>query len=260
MKKRNKSLRIIAAVIAFLLIGIIIYAITEFYGNPFSRKHAEETLRTYASEHHNDLDQFTYDGVAYNFKDGSYHINYTYRPQPYLGFYLSLQENEVYDSYEFDFVEGTNGLAMFASEQYREFGEDVDRRCEARFGICLATMEANNLSEEEYQAFYRNDRIEQLKILTIEGGSVYMNQMDDIETMYHSFDYLMSLFEQHEAQVKDYSLSFYDQSGNQGVNVKHVSKEVLLQSDFKEKLAAALLNPDKYKESDGFYIEYQEVK
>lgn len=260
MKKRNKGLRITAAVIAFGLIGMVLWGIRDFYGDPFSKYRAEKTLTAYAQQHHEDLGDFVEEGVAYNFKDKSYYITYTHRLQPLLSFYISMHsDGEIYDDYEFNYVEGANAWAMYANDKYRELDQSITDACDAAYGYCGADVKGNLITSEEHDAFYQNKNMDTLKILTI-SGSVQIPDLTDTAVITEKIRKLAAIFEGSDQQIKSYELSIFDETGNKGFYLCNVSKDVMMRDDFPEKLAKVLVSHNSLKESDGFYISPIEAK
>ena len=72
MKNKTKlTLRILAAILAFTLIGGIFYVTNSIMGNPISRILADKTIREYVEQNYSFLD-LEVEKPIYNFKTGSY--------------------------------------------------------------------------------------------------------------------------------------------------------------------------------------------
>lgn len=260
MKKRNKKLRICAGILAFVLIGFLLYGLREFYGDPIQKYLAEKTLTAYAKQHHDDLDDFSYEGVGYNFKDGSYHATYVHKKQPKLSFYISVRGNdEPYDSYEFDYVLGSNGWALYANEVLDTIDETIMNACDASFGICIGDVDSERIREEEKNMFYENKHVDQLKVITI-SGSIRLPDLTDTANIVEQFKKMASIFEGHDQAIKSYTLSVFDETGNSGFDVCNVTKERLYQPGFQEELQRSLQLGKDVDSNAGYYIRILESK
>ncbi|NLK91331.1 MAG: hypothetical protein GX274_07105, partial [Clostridiales bacterium] len=69
--KKNKVLKIFAAILAVVLISGILLITNAFVGNPISAKIAQRAVKNYVREKYSFLD-LELEKPVYNFKDGSY--------------------------------------------------------------------------------------------------------------------------------------------------------------------------------------------
>lgn len=97
----KKTVKILAGITAFLLIGGILWFANGLLGNPVSKALANNTAKKYISENYSDMG-LEIEEVAYSFKDGCYH---TYVKSPtskdtYFTVSISPLGKIGYDSYE----------------------------------------------------------------------------------------------------------------------------------------------------------------
>ena len=71
--KKTKTKRIIAGVLAFVLIGFILMMVNQFVGNPLSRMLVNRSAEKYLAENYRDLD-LEAEKADYDFKTGRYYV------------------------------------------------------------------------------------------------------------------------------------------------------------------------------------------
>jgi hypothetical protein len=71
--KKKKIKKIIAAIIAFILIGIILFLANGMVGNPISKMLVNKAAEKYVAENYSDLD-LELEKAVYDFKDGGYYV------------------------------------------------------------------------------------------------------------------------------------------------------------------------------------------
>ncbi len=67
----TKTMKIILYTLLVLLLGIVLFALLSFYGNPISKIMADKAADEYLKTHYRDLD-LVHERAYYNFKDGTY--------------------------------------------------------------------------------------------------------------------------------------------------------------------------------------------
>lgn len=67
----TKTIKIILYTLLVLLLGIVLFALLSFYGNPISKIMADKAADEYLKTHYRDLD-LVHERAYYNFKDGTY--------------------------------------------------------------------------------------------------------------------------------------------------------------------------------------------
>ena len=114
--KRNKVLKILAAILAVVLISGILLITNAFVGNPISAKIAQRAVKNYVREKYSFLD-LELEKPVYNFKDGSYVTWAKSKTSIDTKFSINYRDGEVYyDSYEFDVLDMHNTLRRLEDE------------------------------------------------------------------------------------------------------------------------------------------------
>ena len=67
----TKTIKIILYTLLVLLLGIVLFVVLSFYGNPISKIMADKAADEYLKTHYRDLD-LVHERAYYNFKDGTY--------------------------------------------------------------------------------------------------------------------------------------------------------------------------------------------
>lgn len=67
----TKTIKIILYTLLVLLLGIVLFVVLSFYGNPISKIMADKAADEYLKTHYTDLD-LVHERAYYNFKDGTY--------------------------------------------------------------------------------------------------------------------------------------------------------------------------------------------
>lgn len=140
---KKKALKILAATLAFLLIGLILFVTNSFVGNPISKLLVKNSVQKYITENYSDLD-LEINKVSYNFKDGRYFAYAKSKTSidTHFAIYCNGYGKVLYDNYE------SNALGKFntwirINDEYRNA---VDRVIEEEFPFnCdIAFGEINN--------------------------------------------------------------------------------------------------------------------
>ena len=114
--KKNKVLKIFAAILAVVLISGVLLTTNAFVGNPVSAKIAQRAVKNYAREKYSFLD-LELEKPIYNFKDGSYIIWAKSKTSTDTKFNINYRDGKVYyDSYEFDVLHMHNTLRRLEDE------------------------------------------------------------------------------------------------------------------------------------------------
>ena len=127
MNRKTKSLKILAALTAFLLIGLILAVTNAFTGNPVSRALAQRAVERYAAEQYGSLD-LEVGKVQYSFKFGNYTAYLQSETSPDTAFYVSCgsRGNVLEDGYDSYVRSGWNTMQRI-SEQYAHAVESLIR-------------------------------------------------------------------------------------------------------------------------------------
>lgn len=121
----KKSVKILAAVTAFILIGGILWFANGFLGNPISKALANNTAKKYIAKNYSNMNLHISE-VSYSFKDGNYHA-YVKSPtskDTYFNISISPLGKLQYDSYEND-VTKRNNTYIRLNEEYGEKVKEV---------------------------------------------------------------------------------------------------------------------------------------
>lgn len=109
-------LRILAAVAAFALIGIILTMANSFVGNPITKRHASKDIQAYLDATYPTLD-IQLDSTGYNFKFGEYYGSVTSPTSMDTYFTVTWRAgNVVNDSYDYSVLKRQNTLERYEEE------------------------------------------------------------------------------------------------------------------------------------------------
>lgn len=122
----KKSLKVLAGITAFVLIGGILWFANGLIGNPVSKSLANNTAKKYVSENYPDMNLDISD-VYYSFKDGCYHANIKSltSKDTYFSIRLSSLGKVKYDSYVDNVVKKVN--------TYRRLDEEYNSKLKSIF-------------------------------------------------------------------------------------------------------------------------------
>lgn len=121
----NKWIKILAGVVAFVLIGGILWFANGLVGNPISKMIAERTAKQYIETNYPQM-ELEISNVFYNFKDGRYHVDVQSPTSmdTYFSIDISQKGKVRYDSYEGNVVKRWNTYERI-EKAYRSMVEDV---------------------------------------------------------------------------------------------------------------------------------------
>ena len=122
MKKTSK---IIAIIVAFILIGILLIITNAFVGNPISKMIVTNNANTYIKETYPDTDYYI-ESVNYSFKTGGYyaHIKSPSSKDTYFSVSYSLWGNKNYDNFS-SYVEDKFNTWDRINSEYRTATNDI---------------------------------------------------------------------------------------------------------------------------------------
>ena len=148
---KRKPLKIIAIVLAVVIVGVAGFFANAFFGNPVSKTLAELTAEKHLSEVYADTD-FEIENVIYDFKVSAYYVNIISpsSKDSYFDIACDFFGRLVYDSYESRVLSGENTARRLENEYYdavREVlqGDDFPYECEIGFGDV-------NFNTEDFEA------------------------------------------------------------------------------------------------------------
>ena len=153
----KKSVKILAAVTAFILIGGILWFASGLLGNPISKELANNTAKKYIDKNYSHMD-LNISKIYYNFKDGSYHAYVKSPTSKDTHFTISISHlgKIQYDSYE-DNVTNKNNTYKRINDEYDEKVKKVfeDKSCPYKSDICFGELKEITSKEldDEYTDF-----------------------------------------------------------------------------------------------------------
>lgn len=152
----KKSVKILAAVTAFILIGGILWFANGFLGNPISKALANNTAKKYIAKNYSNMNLHISE-VSYSFKDGNYHA-YVKSPtskDTYFNISISPLGKLQYDSYEND-VTKRNNTYIRLNEEYGEKVKEVfeDKNFPYESDICFG--ELKEITSKELESEYND--------------------------------------------------------------------------------------------------------
>ncbi|WMM26421.1 hypothetical protein RBU61_07050 [Tissierella sp. MB52-C2] len=113
---KNKILKILAGLIAILLIGGILFITNAFVGNPISARIADKAIKQYVKENYSFLD-LELEKPIYSFKDGSYVVNARSKSSIDTKFGIHYRNGSIgYDSYEMRVLGMFNTIDRLSNE------------------------------------------------------------------------------------------------------------------------------------------------
>lgn len=113
---KNKIFKILAGILAIILICVVLFITNAFVGNPISAKLAENAVKNYVNEKYPDLD-LKLEKPVYNFKDGNYIVWAKSKTSIDTRFNINYRNGKVYyDNYEFYVLDMHNTLDRLADE------------------------------------------------------------------------------------------------------------------------------------------------
>lgn len=116
VKKSKLLLKIMAGLVAFVLIGVILFMTNAFVGNPVSAMIAKKAIQQYVEQNYSFLD-LEVGKSEYNFKFSSYGALAKSKTSQDTWFYIYYRNGEVYhDDYEANVIKKANTLNRFADE------------------------------------------------------------------------------------------------------------------------------------------------
>lgn len=112
---RRLTLKVIAAVIAVVLIGGLLFFANAFLGNPISAMIANRAIEKYVDENYSHLD-LEVEKVIYNFKDGSYMARARSKTSIDTKFAIYYRSGDIRDYYESNVLGKFNTLQRLSDE------------------------------------------------------------------------------------------------------------------------------------------------
>lgn len=180
---KNKTKKILAGLVAFILIGSILFFAIAFVGNPISKMLANRGGQKLVEEKYDNLD-LNIEKAFYNFKDGNYIVRLRSNKSIDTHFELSFTPSGKlhYDNYQ-DAVASKWNTRMRLEDQYRKltgqvFEDDFPYKTSIDYGEILA--------KDEDFSYLELDKIYDIKEIGKEEGhlNLYIETKDqDRDTM-----------------------------------------------------------------------------
>lgn len=112
----KKTIKIIAAIVAIVLIGGILYVTNEFVGNPISKALAKRKMEEYIAENYDHLDLEIVE-TGYNFKFSNYYGLVQSKTSEDTRFYVDYRKGKIVsDDYSFMVEEKENTIQRLEKE------------------------------------------------------------------------------------------------------------------------------------------------
>ncbi|WP_294794110.1 DUF3139 domain-containing protein [uncultured Fenollaria sp.] len=121
----TKTMKIILYISLVLLLGVILFFLVVFYGNPISKILANRSADEYLSTHYTDLD-LVRERAYYNFNDGTYYVRIWDKKSIDTKFYLSFDSfgKFKYDSYSERLFNTYSRYVLFLNALADEIAKD----------------------------------------------------------------------------------------------------------------------------------------
>lgn len=119
-KKRPMYRRVVAAIIAMVLIGLIVFITNAFTGNPISAHFAKKQLVSYANKKYPNM-KLNFSKAEYNFKDSGYSLKASDLNSIDTHFIVTRRSDGlIYDGYENYVLGGFNTLDRLGKEMTKD--------------------------------------------------------------------------------------------------------------------------------------------
>jgi len=119
-KKRPMYLRVMAAITAMIIIGLIAFITNAFTGNPISAHFAKKKLVSYATKKYPNM-KLSFSKAEYSFKDGGYTIKASDSNSTDTHFMVTRRsDGYIYDGYENYVLGGFNTLDRLGKEMTKD--------------------------------------------------------------------------------------------------------------------------------------------
>jgi len=147
-KSRGKIKRTVAAIAAFMLIGLLLFITISFVGNPISAAKANQTVKKYIESHYNHLDLVVVQKAKYNFKDKSYVSVVQSKTINDLRFTIDSRNGVVlWDDYELKVLEYSNTLFRLSNEYTARVTKLLHEQLDKRYKEIRATYMEENIEK-----------------------------------------------------------------------------------------------------------------
>ncbi|RJE83329.1 hypothetical protein D3P07_25545 [Paenibacillus sp. 1011MAR3C5] len=131
---RKKMMRVIAGIIAFSLIGLILFVTNAFVGNPISSAIAKSAIERHIAAHYPKLEYEFVSRVGYNFKDSSYIAQIQSRTSADTRFYVEYHgKHDIRDDYSFKVMEYDQTLHRLS----KEYAAILEKELSEQLGIAI---------------------------------------------------------------------------------------------------------------------------
>ncbi|RJX36599.1 hypothetical protein D3P09_27085 [Paenibacillus pinisoli] len=129
---RKKIMQVIAGIIAFSLIGFILYMANGFVGNPVSAAIAKTAIKQYMETQYPEMEYEFATKVGYNFKDGSYIGRVQSLTSEDTRFYVEYHgKNDIKDDFNFNVL----GYHQTMDRLSKEYGNVLQKELSEQIGI-----------------------------------------------------------------------------------------------------------------------------
>ncbi|MBR3768653.1 MAG: hypothetical protein IKL10_10520 [Clostridia bacterium] len=119
MNKKKRIMKILAALTAFVLIGVVLFFVNAFLGNPVSYLLARHSASQYIEENYPEAD-FDIDGISYFFEDAKYSVSI--KSPSSIDSHFTIKTDFAgrikYNSYESDILKKGNTIERINRDYY----------------------------------------------------------------------------------------------------------------------------------------------
>lgn len=265
MKRNNKKgLKVIAGIIAIILILGILFVTNAFVGNPISAKLAERAINKYIEESYASLN-LQVEKPVYNFKDGAYMARVKSNTSIDTNFSVQYRNGEVYyDSYE-DNVLGLFNTIQRLSDEYTSLVRDI-------IGNDLGYGDNNTWVDYDDNIYENSEHVLELDMkfdreLPI-SARVVVNVEIDNPSLQEAASILVEAhkaFKENRCYFQEYDL--FVGNGKTTINIMGVKPKDIERNDLLDVLEAALERgddivieegQDKKIEQEGIFVDIME--
>lgn len=196
--KKRRTKKMIAAVLAFVLIGVILFFANAMVGNPISKMLANKAAEKHVAENYSDLD-LELEKAFYSFKDGRYHVRVssTTSIDTHFSLNYSWAGKLEYDDYENLVLSKWNTFQRIDSE-YRKL---VDTKIESKMDLDERDFMYGGFTKEDDFSDLEIDKKYDIKELAKEQGCIQLTMETDtidVETMVKTLIMVKEIFDEED--------------------------------------------------------------
>lgn len=211
MKTKKKQFKkIIAAIIAFVLIGVVLFLANGMVGNPVSKMLANKAAKKHVAEYYSDLD-LELEKAFYNFKDGRYNVkaSSTSSIDTHFSLNYSWAGKLEYDDYEVLVLSKWNTFQRIDSE-YRKL---IDTKIKTKMDLDERDFIYGGFSKEHDFSELEIDKKYNVKELAKEQGHIQLTmerETRDVAVMVETLIRVKEIFDEEDISFNNIDVDLHE--------------------------------------------------